>query len=431
MWQFLYNQNCSLNVMKVLFITLGRTVKIDIHGIYSDLLRKFHKEGHELYIVYPFERRHGKPTSLQEEAGVHYLGVWTLNIQKTNVIEKGIGTLLVETQFERAIDKYFKHISFDLILYTTPPITFPNLIANLKNANPTAMTYLMLKDIFPQNAVDLGMMIGSWSKVKGSGLRMPINIAKYGLYKLFRSKEKKLYKYSDFIGCMSPANVDYIIRNNPDVDKTHVEVCPNSLELVNEGVKYNRREEILKRYCVPYDNPIFIYGGNLGKPQGIDFFVRALEANSRRKDCHFLVIGDGTEYHKIETWIKESNPLNVTLIKRLPKDEYDELASYCDIGLICLDHKFTIPNFPSRILAYLENHKPVVVATDPICDMGPIVQQNGFGFWCESDNVNAFTECIDKILSSDFKAMGEKGYEYLCKNYLVENTYNAIIKHFE
>ena len=69
--------------MNILFVTLGKTVKIDVHGIYSDLMRKFHKEGHELYIVYPFERRDGKPTSLEEASGVHYLGVRTLNIQKT------------------------------------------------------------------------------------------------------------------------------------------------------------------------------------------------------------------------------------------------------------------------------------------------------------------------------------------------------------
>lgn len=400
--------------MNILFITLGRTVRIDVHGIYSDLMRKFHKEGHELYIVYPFERRDGKPTSLEEASGVHYLGVRTLNIQKTNVIEKGIGTVLVESQFKRAINKYFKHVSFDLILYTTPPITFPNLIGDLKKSNPKAVTYLMLKDIFPQNAVDLGM----FSK---SGL----------FYKYFRSKEKKLYRNTDYIGCMSPANVEFIVRNNPDVDKTCVEVCPNSLELVHEGKQYNYREETLHHYGIPTDRTIFIYGGNLGRPQGIGFLVDALDANSQREDCHFLIIGDGTEYDKIEAWIKESKPANVTLIKRLPKDEYDELASYCDVGLICLDHRFTIPNFPSRLLAYLENHKPVVVATDPNCDMGPIAQENGFGYWCESNDVKAFTGCIEKMLTSDIKAMGETGYNYLCQNYLVENTYNAIMKHFE
>lgn len=402
------------NNMNVLFITLGRTVKVDVHGIYSDLMRKFHKEGHELYIVYPIERKEGKPTTLEEEQRVHYLGVHTLNIQKTNVVEKGIGTILVETQFKNAIKKYFKNVSFDLILYTTPPITFPNLIGELKRQNPKAKTYLMLKDIFPQNAVDLGMF--------GRGSLF---------YKYFRAKEKKLYKNTDYIGCMSPANVDFIIRNNPEVDKDRVEVCPNSLELINKDNEFNSREETLKHYGIPTDCPVFIYGGNLGKPQGIDFLIKAIAANSNRQDCFFLIVGDGTEYHKIESWISDSKPSNVKLIKRLPKAEYDELASYCNVGLICLDHRFTIPNFPSRLLAYLENHMPVIVATDPNCDMGPIAQKNGFGFWCESNSESAFTDCVNKMLNSDIKTMGETGYKYLCENYLVDNTYNAIMKHFE
>jgi aspartate 1-decarboxylase len=54
----------------------------------------------------------------------------------------------------------------------------------------------MLKDIFPQNAVDLGM-------IKTTGIKSL-------LYKYFRRKEKGLYFISDRIGCMSQANVDYV-----------------------------------------------------------------------------------------------------------------------------------------------------------------------------------------------------------------------------
>ena len=60
--------------------------------------------------------------------GVRILKVKTLNIQKTNVIEKGVGTLLVESQFKNAIKKHFGGIKFDLITYSTPPITFTNVV---------------------------------------------------------------------------------------------------------------------------------------------------------------------------------------------------------------------------------------------------------------------------------------------------------------
>lgn len=137
---------------------MSRITDISRRGIYTDLMRKFRDEGHNVYIVAPRERSFGQPTELIETDGAHILGVKTLNLQKTSVIEKGIGQVLVEGQYKRAIKKYLKGIKLDLILYSTPPITFPKVIKYLKQSNPNAKTYLLLKDIFPQNAVDIGMM---------------------------------------------------------------------------------------------------------------------------------------------------------------------------------------------------------------------------------------------------------------------------------
>ena len=99
----------------------------------------------------------GQETLLVNSHGVKILNVKTLNVQKTNIVEKGIGTLLIESQFTSAIKKYLGDISFDLITYSTPPITFTNVVKYLKRKNPNAISYLQLKDIFPQNAVDIGM----------------------------------------------------------------------------------------------------------------------------------------------------------------------------------------------------------------------------------------------------------------------------------
>ena len=114
----------------------------------------------------------------------------------------------------------------------------------------------------------------------------------------------------------------------------------------------------------------------------------------------------------------------------LPKEDYDQLVRSCDVGLIFLDHRFTIPNYPSRLLSYLENKMPVLCATDPNTDMGRIAEENGYGFWCESVRPEDFTALVDRMLAADRKEMGEKGYEFLKKNYTVENTYNAVMRHF-
>ena len=402
----------------LIFLTMARMTEIHRRGIYTDLLRKFQSEGWNIYVVTPHERSLGLPTELKEDGGVHFLGVKTLNLQKTNVIEKGVGQVLVESQFTSAIKKYLSDVKFDLVLYSTPPITFPKVIAYLKRQNPQAMTYLLLKDIFPQNAVDLGMM--STTGLKGV------------LYKFFRKKEKQLYALSDYIGCMSPANVEYVIRHNPEVDPTKVEVAPNSVELSAYRLPLNV-EAVREKYGLPVDKPVFIYGGNLGKPQGIPFLMACLDANAKRTDCHFVVIGTGTELPKLKAWyenLSDNDNRNVTVMEGLPKAEYDELVRACDVGLIFLDHRFTIPNFPSRMLSYLENRMPVLCATDPNTDMGRIAEENGFGFWCESVKVEDFVALVDKMIVADRKVMGERGYNYLKNNYLVGNTYGTIMKHF-
>lgn len=399
--------------MNIIFLTISRITDIHSRGIYTDLMRKFRDEGHHVYIVTPYERQYGLSTSLQEMDGIHVLGIKTLNIQKTNIVEKGISTILLETQFNRSIKRYLNNVSFDLILYSTPPITFTNVVKSLKKRNPQAISYLLLKDIFPQNAVDLGLFS------KGSFL-----------YTYFRNKEIDLYKHSDYIGCMSPANVEFVLRHNDFLSSKKVEVAPNSIELANHAVTFNRAD-IRKKHGLPIDKPIFIYGGNLGKPQGIDFLIQCLDASKERTDCYFLIAGNGTEYHKLEHWFKKKFPSNAKLIRSLPKEDYDQLIQVCDVGLIFLDYRFLIPNYPSRLLSYLEYKMPIIAATDVNTDIGSLAVYNGYGYYCESRNVDDFTQCVNKYMNEKFmiKVMGDKGYKFLKENYLVDNTYNTIMSH--
>lgn len=400
--------------MNILFLTMSKMLSVEKRGIYTDLMRKFRKEGHNVYIVTPTERRDGRKTCVIEEKGVKILSVRTLNVQKTNVIEKGIGQVSIEFLYKRAIKKYFAGVSFDLILYSTPPITFPKVIEYAKKANPKAKTYLLLKDIFPQNAVDMGML--SKTGVKGI------------LYNYFRAKEKKLYALSDYIGCMSPANVEYVLKHNPEISPDRVEVAPNSVELFETDRVVDK--SVLTKYQLPSDKPIFIYGGNLGIPQGIPFLIECLEANADREDCHFVVVGTGTYYQKLADWYEVRKPKAVTVMKGLPKEDYDCLVQACQVGLIFLDYHFTIPNFPSRLLSYLECWMPIIASTDPNCDTGSIAETNGFGYYAPSNSVAAFTQTVDKMLASDMAAMGERGYQFLKDNYQIEHTYNQIMKHF-
>ena len=394
--------------MHILFLTLARINTIEERGIYTDLLRKFRDEGHEVTIVTPLERRLGVDTNMLKVDGVSILQVKTLNITKSHIVEKGIATLSIEYQYLRAIKKYLKDTQFDLVLYSTPPITFEKVINYIKKRD-SAYAYLLLKDIFPQNAVDMKMM-------KKGGL----------LHRFFERKEKRLYSISDTIGCMSPANVDFIVKNNPEIDKSIVVVNPNSIEPLYIEYTKEEKNRVKTKYNLPLDKKIFVYGGNLGIPQGIDFLIETIQL-LQEPAAHILIVGSGTQFQKLKDWFDAHKPSNATLLSGLPKNEYDTLLAACDIGMIFLHKDFTIPNFPSRLLTYIEMKKPVLAATDVNTDIGKIIEEAGCGYWVESGDLNAIQNKISQLCKDDLTALGVKGWELLQKEYLVERSYNLIL----
>lgn len=399
--------------MNVLFLTLLDFDSIQEHNIYTDLLREFVKNGHKVCIISPVEKRKGIKTHIIKEKNARILKLQIGNTQKTNVIEKGISTVMIEPTFKWAIKTFFSKIKFDLVLYTTPPITLVSAVEYVKNRD-NARTYLLLKDIFPQNAVDIGMM--STTGLKGL------------LYKHFRKQEKKLYAISDRIGCMSQANVDYVIKHNPEVDPKKVEVCPNSIEVIDKSVDEETRNAIREKYGIPLDKKVFVYGGNLGKPQGIPFLIKCLHKCRDIKDVYFLIVGDGTDYGLLESYVDSSHQKNLKLMKRLPKEDYDTMVAACDVGMIFLDHRFTIPNFPSRLLGYMQAKLPVLAVTDPNTDIGKVVVDGGFGWWCESNKPSKFEKMLRNIAKNKQGDCCAKGYDFLKEYYSQSNSYNIIIR---
>lgn len=395
--------------MNILFLTMNSFESIDIHNIYSDLMKVFIAHGHYPYIVTPREKKTGENTVFEDFDGYSILKVRIGNISNVSFFEKGISTVFLETHFKKAFNKYLINSQFDLILYSTPPITLAGVVKTLKKKY-NSTTYLMLKDIFPQNAIDIELFS-----------------AKSPIAKFFRRKERRFYRLSDKLGCMSQANADYVLRNNPDIPKDKVEILPNAIILNPEVDRKGAKSYVRAQYNVPDGAVTFLFGGNLGKPQGIPFMIECLHAVKNRTEFFFIVCGQGSEYHLLEEYKKKENPINLCLINFLPKKEYDELASGCDVGLIFLDHRFTIPNYPSRILSYMENSMPVICSTDPNTDVGNLVEENNFGFSCESNSVADFVNCLESIKASDIHTMGKNAREACERLFSVEECYNKII----
>lgn len=404
---------------KVIFLSLINITPSNIgsNNIYTSLLKKFINDGDEVYIVNPIEKRFysGENEGLMSINGVNYLNIRIGNITKTNKIEKGISTLRIEKQYLQAIKKYLSDVTFDLILYPTPPITLCNVVEYIKERDG-ALAYLTLKDIFPQNAVDIEFFSKSSM-----------------IYKYFRKKEKKLYKISDYIGCMSKANVDYIINNNEYIDSRKVEIFPNSIEPINLDISSDEKKFIKQKYDLPIDKKIFLYGGNLGKPQGVEFLLKCIKSVKDIDDIFFLIIGNGTEYDKIVRLKKGLGLDNLKIMKRLEKEEFDKVAASSDIGILSLDHRFTIPNYPSRLLTYMQVNLPVLAITDPNTDVGEDILKGDFGWWCNKHSIKEFRNSLLDIIKSfetgDIENKSTNSYDFLKENFDVSDYYKVILEH--
>ena len=114
---------------------------------------------------------------------------------------------------------------------------------------------------------------------------------------------------------MSPANVEYIVKHNPELTSDKVGVAPNSVELrkciLSDKQLSTEKQYYRTKYNIPMDIPVFIYGGNLGKPQGIPFLIECLNTNANREDCFFIVHSNvrGTYAKNRENTLRALSPL--------------------------------------------------------------------------------------------------------------------------
>lgn len=60
-----------------------------------------------------------------------------------------------------------------------------------------------------------------------------------------------------------------MLKHNPEVPAEKVEACPNNIGARDMSITEEERIEIKRTsISIPLDKKVFVYGGNLGKPQG-------------------------------------------------------------------------------------------------------------------------------------------------------------------
>lgn len=396
--------------MKVLYITTSFPEPTKGATIYTDLAEALHEAGHDITVAVAEQAKNKKYTEMSKERGFNVLRIVTGNYYDVSFVEKGITTLKIPFLMRYGIKKYLGSKVFDFILFESPPVTNAGLMSWAKKKFNCSI-YLMLKDIFPQNAVDLGIL-------KRNSL----------IFRYFKIKEKKLYQAADYIGCMSYANKRYIIEHNPWILPEKVEIFPNTRKILND-IQINSFK-LRDRYGIRKDACIFLFGGNMGRPQYIDLLCEAITKLKDETGIYFLFIGRGTDRYKLVQTIKENDIKNALVIEDLPRNEYEEITKECDVGLIILDPRFTIPNYPSRILTYMEYSKPVLAATDNITDIKETIREAGCGEWVWSGDTKSFINKVREMAKlKNLSIMGANGRKYLVGNFDTKHSVDILEMH--
>ena len=385
--------------MNILYLSVV-PFKIDKNpSIYTDLIQELDNFGDQITVVSIDSSL--KPFQIKEvrEKNIDLIYKGSFQLYNVNIFRKGLSILSLPFFMRRAVKKLDLK-KYELILYETPPITWAGIVKEIKKKNKIK-SFLMLKDIFPQNAVDIELM-------KKDSL----------IFKYFKRKEKLLYEVSDYIGCMSNGNVDYVLENNPEISKEKVYYFPNTKKDTGNGNIDFEKEKLQ-----------FVYGGNMGLPQGVLNIAPAISYFKNDRDIEFIFVGKGTEWSKINEYFKEQK--NVKVLESLPREEYEKLLSSCDVGFILLDSRFTIPNYPSRTLAYLEKGIPIIAATDRNTDIKDLIQDNDIGLWSCSDDINSLIENI-KIMKKNNekrKEFSKNARELFLKEFQVEKSVELLHKY--
>lgn len=401
--------------MNILFVTVAWPGK-GKKNLYTDLMHTFKDHGHSVYVLASQPKRTGEPTAYEKENGIYVLRVRTGNISKTGPLEKSLSLLLLGWQFKLGVRKYLIEKNFDLIVFNTPPVTLSGFLKYLKKSFNCPI-YLLLKDMWPYGFVDNGL-------INENGI----------IYNYFKKHEERLYEISDNIGCMSPAGVDFVLNKYPEMNPGKVEVCPNSIKIESEQQNRVRKSslQVRNKYGIPMDATVFIFSGNLGLGHGLDFLTDAIFELRDYEKAFFLIGGAGTHFSKVKANLDKEKPANAMIYSYLPQDDYNELIATCDVGLILLSNKYSYPQFPSRLLSYLESKMAVLCSVNEETDIGEIVEESGAGLNTLHGDLKEFTRCVRSLSenSETVISMGNKGYGLLREKYDVQFSYQKILSHF-
>jgi glycosyltransferase involved in cell wall biosynthesis len=333
------------------------------------------------------------PEFIREE-GVSVVRARTFALHQVGYLRRGLGILFGPLQMWRALGKHIA-TDFDIVFIYSPPVTL-GVIGYLAKRQGARVIF-NVQDIFPQNAVDLGI------------LRNPLLIG------FFRWIERFSYRHADIITAHSKSNLDLLVAAN-SVMASKFRILHNWIDISNYSDQpakdYRRQFGLEAKY-------VALFAGVLGPSQNVDMLVEVADKLRDLDDFVLLVVGDGTEKQRAESLAHARGLRNLMFRPFISQDDYPDLLASVDVGLVCLSTAVKTPVVPGKILGYMVASLPVAAFVNAESDVHQLMVDAKCGASCVSDDL-AKMELILRSFhqnQEDSRRMGSSGRKYAVEHF--------------
>jgi glycosyltransferase involved in cell wall biosynthesis len=351
-----------------------------------DLAQQLTALGHRPVMIVP-SLTSDEPWMVERLEGIDVLRVAAPPTRAATHIRRALAEMWLPFAMLRNVRRSpFRSAKWDLLVWYSPPIFFGPLIWALRRASG-ARTYLILRDIFPEWAVDLGI------------------IKKGPAYLLLKAVAAFQYAIADTIGVQTESNLVYL-PNFTKSARRRIEVLRNWLAVTpNVGCSIDIARTALA------GRKIFVYIGNMGVAQGIEIFIELIQCLRHREDIGFLFVGRGSEFPKLEAERASRDLNNVLFFDEIDSSEIPGLLAQCHVGLVALHPDHKTHNIPGKFVSYVRYGLPVLARVNPGTDLAGLIEAEEVGRVYVGDSVDEL-KCLAEELTDDDalrKAMSERG----------------------
>jgi glycosyltransferase involved in cell wall biosynthesis len=369
-----------------------------------DLCREYVNQGHLITVLLP-SNVIKEPWSIENIDGVQLIRLKSPKSKDLNYLLRTINEFITPYLMYRNLQKSgFDFQKLDAILWYSPSI-FLSPLANILKKKNKVKSYLIIRDIFPNWAVDMGL------------------IRRYSIINLiFNLVAKYQYSVADYIGVQSKGNLVYFNGSNSH-SRQKVEVLHNWL-----GPRIFSQSHIKLNQTKFANRKVFIYSGNIGIAQGLNIFIELAYHLNNRKDLGFLFIGRGSEFNRLKKNANDKNIDNILFYDEVDPDEIGALYYQCIAGIVSLDSRHKSHNIPGKFISYMQHGLPVLACINSGNDLSDMIRSENIGQVSESNCVMELIEKTEKLIQQieNDKYISKRCLSLFEKKFTVENAVKQI-----